>query len=867
MRLTKCPIPKSNDKPKKKKEKTLTTNFESFKPENIILKKILQKNSSLKNLKEKIQRESSDNIHEIFSTDESRQKAIKYVINASKGKENLKNLVNQNLTQKNNKGIKFRKNLSFVSSDIPLPNESKKRIKVKRSQKALFPRIEQISPIKKQKNINNFINDDIPLNEEFLFKENNILSNNREKKYFDNFPSPIFPRKQSYEIMTQREINLEYLPKKIYRLNNIKNNENKNLYINNTDNNFYENKKINKEITPIIRNNNFYHKINNVKRKFERVVSPQSDYECTNSRINDKKKGNRTLNHFYIHKRINKSGLYENNIGNNTSTNKLSNRQENKIIYSTKNSNYNIIKFNLNDNFVHKKNASQDQYSNIYKKYSNKNSFFKQESNINTGINYISEYSDKKNRYMDNINNKKKNIIRISNAQVIEDLCKNNLYQKNQEKNEIFKNRNNSFYINDIIPININNFDSKDYYYDNNYYNLTPYCGINNYGNDFSFQKKIVNNLNNKSKYINNNNKDKENSLINSNKILVKKRPLKESLNYEISNPSQKISPKNKSNNYNKLFKVYNISFNIQPKIKNKICFDNENDIIEYINNKYKEDKKYTFDKKLKYTGLILSKKYKGKILYEIRIEEDIKKLNQKIKDENIQIGNESIEIITTKQREEYDIYKNNLINLKKEISKLNQENESIIKRESMKNDLIKRLDKEKQKLIEENGKISDEIKQLKKLNEKLNKKLKQIPNNNNNNKYKIENTSKYNIKSVYKIGKFDDKKLKEEKIDFSNTLVSNEYSNNLSLNINNSNGEIVYNLKKNNGLSIFRLSKVSEIKERKSGNIDSGDKEIKNNLSLLNGKSNSNNSNNNNNNNKITEKDINSFNNENCDE
>ena len=65
-------------------------------------------------------------------------------------------------------------------------------------------------------------------------------------------------------------------------------------------------------------------------------------------------------------------------------------------------------------------------------------------------------------------------------------------------------------------------------------------------------------------------------------------------------------------------------------------------------------------------------------------------------------------------------------------------------------------------------------------------------------------------------------------------TPSSNELSNNLSININNSNLEIGHDSKKNNPVSIFRLSKISEIKKIDNNNIDS-EREIKNNLDILN--------------------------------
>ena len=67
-------------------------------------------------------------------------------------------------------------------------------------------------------------------------------------------------------------------------------------------------------------------------------------------------------------------------------------------------------------------------------------------------------------------------------------------------------------------------------------------------------------------------------------------------------------------------------------------------------------------------------------------------------------------------------------------------------------------------------------------------------------------------------------------------TPSSNEQSNILSTNNNNCNIEIGLDSKKNNNIvSLFRLSKVSEIKKIDNNNNDSDKKDIKNNIDLLN--------------------------------
>ena len=184
---------------------------------------------------------------------------------------------------------------------------------------------------------------------------------------------------------------------------------------------------------------------------------------------------------------------------------------------------------------------------------------------------------------------------------------------------------------------------------------------------------------------------------------------------------------------------------------------------------------------------------------------------------------------------------KKNLTNLENEIDKIKKENEVLNKKDFLKNGLIKKLDKEKQNIIEENSKILKDIEQLKKLNEELNSQLIQYRSKNNqsyiNGDYKEENIIKINITNK----KINGKELTVKSNSMENkTPSSNEQSNILSTNNNiiNSNIEIGMESKKNNNaVSLFRLSKMSEIRKIDNNNNDSDKREIKNNIDLLNGK------------------------------
>ena len=176
----------------------------------------------------------------------------------------------------------------------------------------------------------------------------------------------------------------------------------------------------------------------------------------------------------------------------------------------------------------------------MYQNHSNKNSFYMKESNKNKRMNYINIPNNIK---LSEIHNKRKrNIIRIlDHAQAIPDITNKNFYKKSQDNAINLKKKNNSFYIKESIPININNCNSKKEYNDNDYINyLTQNIGTNTYSTDFSFQKKLVTNISN-TMLTSNSNKNiiinKKNNMNKGHKenirILVKKRPLKESLIYE----------------------------------------------------------------------------------------------------------------------------------------------------------------------------------------------------------------------------------------------------------------------------------------------------------------------------------------------
>ena len=791
MRLTKLKKSKIELEPFKQPNKTLISNYQKNikEPSNAILNQIIQKNSSFNDLKESIKKESNTNIKNIFSSDESRLKAIKYVIQST-------NRDNQKKERK-----KLRQNLSYISYDAPLTYNQKNN-KKETIKNSFYKTIEKISPIKTTIHKPKFIKKNLDIYDSpmtVLFQRNRVNSNN---------------------VISQSEVNIQYLKNKTER----------------NKNNLSENKaslKSNKE-------NLFYHKVqyikknNNNNNKRERNNEIIYDYNKKDSEYKEERIRNRTINNFYVHKQINKSGIYENNdkTCNNNIKKYKNNNQGINVFYSTKNINYDIMyNFPENDSYNnHHENIPKDEYFNFpnYSNYPNKTFFNKKAKNKIHKSLYIPEDENEsdtcpnesnfeKINYISNANKirlgqkKKKSLIRvIDTSHNMNNFDKTNYYQEKRE----------------LSPINITRPKDRTLNGYNNSDNLDFLINSNTFNNDFSFHKKISTNFNNKRKISTINNSSSKN-------IIFKKKAIKDSninINTEIN---KKIE-----NEYN----IYsNDCFSIFSTIKNKLIFENENNIIEFINDKFMKAQKYDFGNKINYTGYTLTKKLRGKILFEVNIDDDINKFNKILKEENVKIGDQLVEIIPIIDKEKIEIMKKNITNLENEIEKIKKENEALNKKDFLKNGLIKKLDKEKQNIIEENSKILKDIEQLKKLNEELNSQLIQYRSKNNqsyiNGDYKEENIIKINITNK----KINGKELTVKSNSMENKIPSsNEQSNILSTNnnINISNIEIGMDSKKNNNaISLFRLSKVSEIRKMDNNNNDSDKREIKNNIDLLNGK------------------------------
>ena len=364
--------------------------------------------------------------------------------------------------------------------------------------------------------------------------------------------------------------------------------------------------------------------------------------------------------------------------------------------------------------------------------------------------------------------------------------------------------------------------------------------------NSNNIQKKNELNKNNFNRVKNSNiiakniNINIEDDHICSNKVLIKKRPKNEipkpiSLNKRKNTSSSLISDKNniKVNTIFEICKRDNININpSKESIDKKFCFDKENEIIDFINMKYEEEKrkKSYFNKKLRFTGFVLSKKYKGKNLYDIRIEDDLDKINNQLKEEQVNVNNKKVELKFVDDKNDVENNDNNDIynrDLEEEIQKLKKENEKIYKKDISKNDFIEKLDKEKKNLLEEIEKMKKNIEDLNNVNIKLNKDLERKMNKNIF--LKVENNSFFSINI----------KNKKNNVSKENINKNDPFKNYINIQSNNNKN------KNNNKLDINQIlcdlingekidGKTNENHINNKSDIDNNIKELNNNKKLL---------------------------------
>ena len=156
-------------------------------------------------------------------------------------------------------------------------------------------------------------------------------------------------------------------------------------------------------------------------------------------------------------------------------------------------------------------------------------------------------------------------------------------------------------------------------------------------------------------------------------------------------------------------------NFNIINNKSNNLEFKTEEEMWKYIRKKMTEEKEKEYnDNKLKYNYFTLIKKFRGKILYEIGLENSINKINEILEKENVKVENELVLLITKKSYEKlntllntdanYDNNNNEINMLKTKIDELKKVNEQL------KNNLDI-MKEENDKLNEKINILNDELK------------------------------------------------------------------------------------------------------------------------------------------------------------
>ena len=266
---------------------------------------------------------------------------------------------------------------------------------------------------------------------------------------------------------------------------------------------------------------------------------------------------------------------------------------------------------------------------------------------------------------------------------------------------------------------------------------------------------KISNNIN----LINSNKPNKEFDRIIKNDVTTEKKNKNIEINNKeeiITDEKEKVKDNEKrkeANNNNKNFvkdlKIENSIKFMFPKIKSeKLLFNNNEEILEYIKSQLKEGKIKNIIQKLElkkndFTGFTLSKKNKGYTIYEIEIEEDINKINELIKKQKVEIKKKPIEIkYITKESEPLQI---SSIAIKKDLEiKEIKEKKNIVENKKQENYIhaMKNKTIERETVNIKNDKINSEIKNLQ---NKIHKHKEELRNEENNKK---ELDKKFNVRA-----------------------------------------------------------------------------------------------------------------------
>ena len=735
-----------------------------------------------------------ENINNISSSDEPKNKSLKFILKQHK-KAKINTYTNKYKTNINN-------SLPVGSSTEPDFDS----IKYNDSRKNEF-----INP-QKDNTINSNTNANANANKNKIFnkklKANNMNSFDLRNKLYKNISEKVFPNNENNKMNTRKI----WYTKIMYNKNKNKkeiseDNYNNNLNIENGDmskkesinykstiDNIQENDDLNEKInrnntidvndTHSLKNNNkfivddMFYKITRKSKILRPVDTRKKSLNLINANNNNNNQfESKTINNFYVHRKPN---TYSVSVS--SDQNHLIKRSE---IYDLNNpqsylNQDNFVPYLNMYNSINKTLDSDNKRKILQKKNMNRKN--QKIRIINNGA--IKEFNisfpgEERNIGRNNLTEINNSYIKDNNYNFLT-INTNNNDNLQRKKNELFEDYN-KYYIRNIPPININQFNinastgnnsvqnftennigrSFNSRYDSEFYddfwtqrntyskykdNIILPNDINNHNNNSIDNKRILNGrMNNlielnreKSRTIQNDNK-----LFKSNKVLVKKRPLNEirlknashkkfqNLKFTHDNPKNIIRTNLTEGNYNNI-NTENNNNDIQPKntiYMNKNNNNNNNLKLcsEILNFMIEPEMNYSNNKDLddnikkiiddRSQNIIIIKKDKDKIINKIIVEENIDSINKEIEKEYLTVENMPIKVLSLL---DYNILKNKENILNEENNKLKTENKLLAKRDKMKEDLIKKLDKEKQNLIEEINKLTKENNEQKIINEKL---------------------------------------------------------------------------------------------------------------------------------------------------
>ena len=598
---------------------------------NIFISKLIKNNPGVEN--ESLIKDSLPNIKKsiqnIFSSEDRKEKAFQYLIKKSKEKTinntlDLKKSIDSYLNTPQNRNLRKNRVIAPYNNKKLNPKTLINSYDISKSNIDIRPsKMEKKDDVKSSYRYSGsvkFISEDEPLNQNDIYKENNFYQSNFS--IFSNLTTNKHNNKNKNNKNEDKSHSYTYNNSPTSNLKKKKNINNQNLT--------YDYLK-NYSLRNSINNSNYLD------------INPYKEYLKTTNITNIKK----SIIKKDIEKSINNSNIISNNNDNNN---------ENKDIYDSKNIKNNYY---INDNFYNKK-----------IKYVKKSNLYAQNDEKSNNNNYVKKSPIKSNNSVINNNSNKKFYIHKKLG-----------YKESGQKN-LFKNSVNSYSRNSRNNNNIENNDLKkqNKVYYNTYFSKDIrlntlqnkkripriYRRENIYnGNDLSQEKTVEINIDKNQKIqklttlfnsvkINKTNKDDELLKRNNNKKIYTKRNTHQ-------RPSRNIYENNtdflSENNFN----------NDINKSKNKIIFNDEEEILSYIKRKYNKRKmEEIYDRED--NGMVVNdsekgneKKYPGMMTTEEG--DKIKQKNEELSTEIKQLKNEN-----RLYKKELNDIKNKFNDLSKEI-------------------------------------------------------------------------------------------------------------------------------------------------------------------------------------------------------